>query len=120
MSFHIDIIPYRPKLGSPELDPTSPLYEEDWVTGFGMQVDENGQFISVLEIDYSLNECVQKGWYDPATDTWTRDTIEAPDDYHEYSMLPCPDRRFGQKLGLRVELIDGRYWHKAGFDLLMG
>lgn len=65
MSFHIDLLPFRPLPNSPELDPTSPQYCEWWATGELMSVDENGRFYDVMEIDYSLNECVQKGWYDP-------------------------------------------------------
>ena len=69
MAFHHDILRFR----------ETPDDEWDWV-----------------EVEYSLQECIDLGWYDLETRTWLRKTIEIPDKDGEYPGLPRPDSEYGK------------------------
>lgn len=83
MAFHIDILFYLPS----GADSPNDLTGADW-----------------LEIEYTLDECVQKGWLDPQTGLWLRSEVEAPDEDEFYVGLPAPDPSFG-KVVVDVPLV---------------
>lgn len=90
MAFHIDILSHK----------ESPDAEQD-----------------VCEIDYTVDDCVNRGWLSPEG-IWTRQTVEPPDTDGIYPGLPCPDSRFGQDLGLRLVQKNGKWVADMGGGLL--
>lgn len=99
MAFYIDILPTAPKNGSPR-----------------------GRW-DCVEIEYTVQECIDNGWLDPETGIWTRKVVEVPepdpDDDFVYVNGPWDDPSFGKDMGLnlvQVTLSDGsqRWVHREG------
>ena len=84
MAFHIDILPIAYKNASPE----------KW----GGDPPADGER-SVVEIDYTLADCVRRGWLTKKDEgwVWTREIVEVPDgaDGYEYVGGPWKDGRCG-------------------------
>lgn len=89
MAFHIDVLPIRFADGS----------------------------LDVIEIDYTVDDCVRAGWLDPETSIWIRKEIQVPiptpdegDEPYEFEGGPWSDRTFGQDLQLKLVQTSSGKW----------
>lgn len=98
MAFHIDILRYKCDNGA-------------YTTADGVKCD-------LCEIDYTIDDCIGRGWMSP-DGIWTRQTIEPPDTDYEYVDLPMPDPVFGKDMHLKlVRAKTGKWVADMGDGLL--
>lgn len=95
MSFHIDILSIRHRDGE----------------------------VGLVEIDYSIQDCVDKGWLDPTGEgTWTRKEINIREHCDEGESPVgkdiVPDPRYGEKMNLKLIQHNGRWMADMGRGLL--
>lgn len=62
-----------------------------WVKAPGAEPD-------ILQLEYSQQECIDLGWFDPETHKWLRKTVTAPDSDGEFPECPYPDPNYNEKL----------------------
>ncbi len=91
MAFYTDIFAVRPT--NPE---SAPAW---WVEGSSsLEHTPDIGYFTYVEHDYTMEECIAKGWYDPMADVWTRQIVEAPDQEWEYLQVPCQDLNHGHRV----------------------